>query len=287
MGRKIKVSAAVINLRIHPHSAPRYVELFRSVYKLKVLAKVHGDRNGMISSISFRDQDEGVLSGVITTFTDLPLDGTWFDTDELDEASDEKLSDLSIPSGIFPNAATYFFRFTTADHRLYVETYSRGKSITPRSVLKLIRGLFSHSKVVEEFGQPSISLVQDKDGLVALFSIDRIKKIEITIEKPNTDILDDNFEEDIEKHLLETRAQKLTLVYEAIPGKSLVPSKDIQRAGQVALTNGDVKVTGRNEGMAFSASTSEYPKVLRGKYDPEVTSEQQAFTRLIQNQNDQ
>lgn len=286
MARKLKVSAAVINLRIHPHSAERYAELFRAVYMLKSPAQVHGDRNGMISSANFREKERGILSGVITTFTDLPLDGTWFDTNELDEASDDKLSDLSIPSGIFPNAATYFFKFTIGDHRLYIETYSRGKSMTPRSSLKLIRGLFGHPKIVEKFGQPSISMVQDKDGLSALFSIDRIKKIEITIEKPNSDILADDFEDEIEKHLLETKAQKVTLVYEAVPGQSLVPSKDIKRAGHVALANGDVRVVGRNEGMAFDASTNEYPKVLRGKYDPEITSEQQAFNRLVSNQNE-
>lgn len=286
MARKLKVSAAVLNLRIHPHSADKYVELFRAVFALKTPAQVHGDRNGMISSANFRETDEGVLSGVITTFTDLPEEGTWFDTEELDEASDEKLADLSIPPNIFPNAATYFFKFTIGDHRFYMETYSRGKSITPRSSLKLIRGLFSHPKIVEKFGQPSISLVQDKDGLAALFSIDRIKKIEITIEKPNSDILADDFEEEIEKHLLETKAQKVTLVYEAVPGQSLVPSKDIQRAGNVALANGDVRVVGRNDGMAFDASTNEYPKVLRGQYDPENTSEQQAFNRLISNQNE-
>lgn len=279
MAREIKVSAAVMNIRIHPHSADLYVKLFRKVYSLRAPAQVHGDRFGLISTANF--SKEGIVSGVITTFTRFDTDGTWFDVDSLEEASNEKLAEVSIPSGLFPNSATYFFHFDAQSHKMYVETYSRGKTMTPPSILRLLRGLFGQEPIVEEFGQPSISIVQTRAGLEAMFSIDRIKKIEITLEKPNSDVFADDFEEEIEKHLAETNTQKMTVTYDAVPGESIVATKEIRRIGEVALENGDITVIGRDKGVAVKKSTEEFPKLLQGKYDPDSISEQQAFNRLI------
>ena len=279
MAREIKVSAAVLNIRIHPHSAELYVRLFRTVYSLRAPAQVHGDRFGLISTANF--SKDGIVSGVITTFTRFDTDGTWFDVDSLEEASDEKVAEVSIPSGLFPKSATYFFHFDARSHKIYVETYSRGKTMTPPSILRLLRGLFGQAAIVKEFGQPSISIVQTNTGLEAMFAIDRIKKIEITLEKPNPDVFSDDFEEEIERHLAETHTQKMTVTYEAVPGESIVATPAIRRIGKVALENGDVTVVGRDNGVAVTKSTEKYPELLQDKYDPDSISEQQAFNRLI------
>lgn len=165
MARNVKVSAAVMNVRIHPHSKERYVEFFRAVHRLKRSAQVHGDRYGLISTANFSRANEGVVHGVITTFTRFERDGTWFDTTSLSEASDAKVAEVHIPTGLFPNAASYFFHFDASDHRMYVETYSRGKAITPPSVLRFLRNLMSDPAIVSEFGEPSISMVQTRAGL--------------------------------------------------------------------------------------------------------------------------
>jgi hypothetical protein len=54
---------------------------------------------------------------------------------------------------------------------------------------------------MREFGEAKISIVQDEASLERMFGIKRIKEIEITIIKPNTDVFDDDFEKNIEKHL--------------------------------------------------------------------------------------
>lgn len=283
MARNIKVSAAIINLRVHPHSAERYVELFRAVYRQKALSQVHGDRYGLISSANFTHAAKGAISGTVTTFTRLDKDANWFDTGSLQEATDEQISSVVIPDGLFPNAAAYFFHFDVAKHRLYIETYSRGKTMTPASALRFFRGLFDQPRIIQQFGEPSMSLVQTTAGLRTMFAIDKIRKIEITLEKPNADIFADDFEEEVEKHLKESQSQKVTIAYEAESGKSVVPTPSIRKVGEVALSNGQVKVTGRDNGVGVVKSSTDFPKVLQDTYDPENTSEQQAFNRLISN----
>jgi hypothetical protein len=283
MARNIKVAAAVVNLRIHPHSPELYVELFRAVYRLRSPSQVHGDRYGLMSSANFTGASQGVVTGTFTTFTRLDTSGNWFDAANLQEATDEQVSEVTIPEGLFPNAAVYFFHFEIGRHRLFVETYSRGKVITPASILRFLKGLFGSPRIMQRFGEPSISLVQTTAGLKALFSIERIRRIEIALEKPNADIFADDFEEEVEKHLQEAQSQKVTIVYEAEAGKSVVATPSIQKIGEAALTNGQVKVIGRDKGVAVTKSSTDFPKVLQETYDPDNTNEQQAFNRLISN----
>jgi hypothetical protein len=281
MARKIKIAAAIINVRVHPHSAEHYTRLLRAVLKLRVPAQVHGDRYGLVSYADFRGVSDGFVKGTVTTFTQFDSRGAWFDAERLQEPTDEQMAEVSIPPGLFPNAASYFFHFDLASHRMYFETYSRGNTITPKSVLRLVRGLLEHPKILQEFGQPSVSLVQRKEGLERLFSIDRIKRIDIELEKPNADVFDDDLEEKLEEYLKESNTQKLTISYIAESGKSIVATPSIKRVSEAALENGSVSVRGRDEGVAVSRSSRDFPEVLQETYDPDLTTEQQAFDRMI------
>jgi hypothetical protein len=257
------------------------VEFFKDIYQTKKIVRLHGDRHGMISLLDMTKSDEGVVRGIITTFINIEIDGNWFDAENLQDATDQQVSEVKIPANLHPNAAQFYFIFDVKKHRIYIQNYSRSKVLTPPQALKLLSELSTQTSITQKYNYASITLIQDKKALEKIFKIDRIDRITINILKPNADILADDFEEQIEAHLLASHARKLTLTYQANPGDSLVPNSDIQKLGEAALTNGSVRVDGRNDGQSVHESTEDSPLIIQGKYDPDTTTEDQAFRRLI------
>lgn len=133
---------------------------------------------------------------------------------------------------------------------------------------------------MRDFGEAKITIVQSKAGLGTLFSLPVIKRVTIVLQKPNADIFDDDFDENIETYLEELNSKKLTLVLEAEAGKSIEPKPQLRRVGESALEHGFVKVDGRDAQGATSRSTEEFPRELHDKYDPDAENEGQAFRRL-------
>ena len=155
----------------------------------------------MISMLDRSESDQGVISGILTTFIKLDDGGTWFNTEQLTEATEAQISSVNIPPNLYPNSSTFYFYFDTIQHKLYFQTYSRGKILTPISAFKFFSALSRDLEIMREFGEAKISIVQDEASLERMFGIKRIKEIAITIIKPNTDVFDDDFEKNIEKHL--------------------------------------------------------------------------------------
>lgn len=281
MARKIKISSSILNVRLHPHSEDVYRQFIQACFDLKSIVKIHGDRHGIISLIDRGENDATTVSGNIATFVKLDTDGSWFDAEKLSDATTNQISELYIPSNLYPNAANFYFTFDLKKHRLYVQSYSKGKLLTPQQALSFFNTLASKDSIVERFGFAKITLVQSQEALKKLFGIERLDRVQITIAKPNSDILADDFEAQIEGHLAETNSRQVTFIYQAEPGKSLQPDKTINELSETALTNGHVEVSGRDNNLAVKKSTADMPKVLQSTYDPDTTLEQQAFRRLV------
>lgn len=287
MARKIKISAGVLNIRLHPHTAERYAEFLNDIYRLKRPVKLRGDRHGMISLLNRAEADDNLFGGVITTFLDIDFDGTWFNTAELKEATDEQVSKVTIPENLHPNSAQFYFHFDASGHKLYFQTYSSGKVLTENSAILLFQVLASDLGITQKYGDVKITVIQSKEGLARIFALTVIKEITITIEKPNADIFADDFEAQIEAHLASAQSKRLTITYEADPGSSVVPTDEIKAISQVALENGSVKVNGRDDSGAVKRSTDDHPMQYQDKYDPDATTERQAFRSILPLGNEQ
>ncbi|MEI5682342.1 MULTISPECIES: DUF4747 family protein [unclassified Mesorhizobium] len=281
MARKLKISAGKLNIRLHPHSRERYSAFLRKIYDLRAIGHVHGDRYGMISQLDSRQEQQGFISGIITTFLKIDTEGTWFNTSEMKEATDDQVSKISIPANLNPNAATFYFEFDLAKHQLAFQDYSNGKWLTPGSALKFFSSLSRDMAVMASFGEAKISIVQHAEGLERLFSLKKISEIKITLLKPNPDIFSDDFDEQIEAHLEVTHSRSITLTYEADIGSSIQPTPEIRQVSAVALENGKVEVKGRDDTGAVRKSTEDFPDIVQARYDPEVTSERSAFFALL------
>lgn len=281
MARKIKVSASALNARLHPHSPEIYMRWIQSIYSNRLIAQVHGDRYGMISSVDRSGAANNIVTGAITTFVKFDGDGNWFNADDMAEATEEDISEINIPHNLFPNAAAFYFYFDAQEHKIYFQTYSKGKSLTPGSALRFFTGLAVQSQVANEFGETKITIIQDKSSIEAMFAIKRIKEINITIVKPNTDIFDDDFESNIEKHLEQTGSREFSVSYKSEGNGSIKPDDDIKKISKVALENGTVEVIGRDEKGAVRLNSENFPKELHDRYDPDEQSERTAFFGLI------
>jgi hypothetical protein len=234
----------------------------------------------MISLLNRSEKEGGIYTGLITTFTKIASDEPWFDASELKEATSSQISQVSIPANLYPNASTFNFVFDTNNHRFYVQTYSRGKTFSIRTALTLLDRLSQNLRVVKEFGEAKITLVQSKVGLSDVFSLPVIKRIVISIDKPNADIFDDDFDEKIEAYLEEIDGRRMTVILEAEQGRSLKPNPEVRRIGESALEHGFVRVEGRDATGKAARSTEDNPRTLQMKYDPDEISEQDAFRGL-------
>ncbi len=235
----------------------------------------------MISSIDRSGEANNIVTGAITTFIKFDGDGNWFNAADMAEATEQDISEIHIPQNLFPNAASFYFYFDVQEHKIYFQTYSKGKTITPGSALRFFRGFAERSDIADEFGVAKINIVQDKYSLKEMFSIKRIKEINITIAKPNTDIFDDDFEINIEKHLEQTGSREISVSYKSEGNGSIKPDDDIKKISQVALENGTVEVVGRDERGAVRLNSEDFPKELHDRYDPDEQSERSAFFALI------
>ena len=281
MARKLKMSAVILNIRLHPHSEEIYANFIEAIYNLKKPVQVHGDRYGIISSIDKTESKSGIISGAITTFTRIETDTRWFDTSGLREATDRQVSQINIPANLAPNSASFYWAFDVKKHKLFVQSYSGGKSLSAKQAQMMFSALSRDMEITTLFNEAKISIVQSPDALEAMFRIPRIKQIKITILRPNPDVFSDDFEANIEQHLADNHSRQLTLTYDAEKGSSIQPGNQIRAVSHAALTNGEVEVKGRDETGAITRSTKEHPKVLQDKYDPEQTSERNAFRQLI------
>ncbi|WP_187970071.1 DUF4747 family protein [Aquibium microcysteis] len=281
MARKVKISASALNVRLHPHSPDIYMKWLRSIYSNRLVSQVHGDRYAMVSSIDGTGASNNILTGAITTFVKLDGDGNWFNAAQMSEATEEDISEINIPRNLFPNAAAFYFYMDAEEHKIYFQTYSKGKYLTANSALRFFNGLATQAPIASVFGQAKISIVQDKSSLEYMFSIKKIKEINIRISKPNTDIFDEDFEANIEKHLDGTNSREITISYRAESNSSIKPDDDINKISKVALENGFVEVKGRDDQGAVRLNSEDYPKQLQDRYDPEEQSERAAFFRLI------
>ncbi len=281
MARKIKISSGVLNIALHPHSVDIYRSFILDAFSLKKPVRLRGDRYGILSLVHRQQSDDGFTSGVITTFTRLDPDGAWFDTSQMTEANSAQLSQINIPDHLYPNAAAFYFSFDLKAHRLYFQTYSKGKVLSVNQAVELFWGLSQDTSMLAKYPRPKITAVQSEAGLTTLFAIPRIKRVRITINRPNPDVFGDDFESDIERELEESNSRKVIFEFEAEAGESIVPTPGIRKASEAALDNGRVEVSGRDDNGRVEKSSDGFHRILQDKFDPDAQTEEQAFRRLI------
>ncbi|MDU0310268.1 DUF4747 family protein [Rhizobium sp. 10PS4] len=279
MARKIKMSSLVINIRVHPHPEGIYLELIRDIFRLKRPQKLSGDRYGLISSLREIDEEKGTVAGVLTTFLQVEMDGTWFNEINLSDASEDDVAEIKIPPHIHPNRKQYFFFLR--GHRLYLQNYYEGRWISAKQAEAFVNASMAEDKITEKYGTVSVTVEQSQEALREIFNLERIDEIKITLMPPNMDVWPDDFEEKVQNHMVATNTKRLEFRYVAETGKSIVIDDDIEKVSKAGMSNGRVDVSGRDETGKVRRSSEDHPKVLQDSYDPDITGEWSAFQHVI------
>lgn len=270
MARLQKMEIGGLNLRVHPHDDGVYRSLIFSLYEIKKIAKIHGDRFGLITSLDHGEEEDGIIYGTLSSFLEIEMGGDWFNTETMDEASDNDIRRIQIPENLHPNLKTFRFAFNTRRHELVFEHYSEGDRLTHNSALNFFRNLAGDQRIEGQYGEVKISVVSDKGSVDRIFAIPRITDLDILIEKPNADLWGAGFEEQAEEHLEDKNARSMNVRYKAEKGMGIQRDEDLSALLQASINNGRSVAKGYGPDGHMTVSTEKFPMVVREKYEPET-----------------
>lgn len=280
MARELKLAVGALNIRLHPHSPELYDGYMQALYGLRLPVRIRGDRFGMITLLDRRSIDEGLIRGVLRTFTKIDPNSRWFDESSLDDASPDLLKQIKIPANVHPNSSSFRFTLNVRKHILTFEQYSGGRQLTPKSAEAVFRQLSDHQAINDVFGPVKISVLQDRASLDRIFNLPRLKSIRFIIDRPNPDIWGDDLEGQVDADLAAAHAQRLEVAYTAPPGGALQETPSLRKLGNASLANGEIEARGYDASGHVHISTRDTPRIDQLQYDPDEEGEAAAFERL-------
>src|SRR5690606_24026820 len=148
------------------------------------------------------------------------------------------------------------------DHTMFVEVKNEfGKKVSASRVEKILRKLFSEEIQDENAPLVEVTLIPDEDALNRILALDKLKRLEIHLVRPNADDLD---VADILAELDAQNAKSMEKVLVAVPGsEGLEPDDRTTKEATVAEFNGYVAGSGNEEdGTLVHLSTKEHPRIF-------------------------
>lgn len=284
MARNRIIRASAINIRVHTRHDPlEYEVLWKLLYGLK-RPTVRGTSGFMIGDVRKVVGRHGQVrfAGHIYRFTNIDGTAPWFDINNHEEATEEDLARINIPENLRPNLAEVPYIFDTESHRLYFKSGGYGDSISPSLAMRMLKNLFGASKVVNRFGDVDATILVHSGALDSLLKWPEIRRIEVTIERPNPAEFDD--EASYYEKLRARGLQREEVVYvKDRAARTIAPDDEMRRLFSIASNNGKYSQVGINmNGISDRASISNYPRIEAAEYDSDVQLEFEAFEALTE-----
>jgi len=269
--------AQAINISLHDHNDADYGDLIQAIMNMQIRVNYRSDDYIMISSM--REQN-GLFYGTFARFVKIRSDRDWFDLTTLEKAEDQVVSAINIPNDIFPNLSTFLFRFDPSHHLLIFESYGLGKTLSPNFVRLYFEEVLQQPIILSRFGGAEVTVVADHNRLDEVFKFDRLNRVKILIQRPNSDHQSDDFEKQVLAEMTDEGVRQLEIERVAIEGKSMRPSDRTRAYAKVAAQNGKVTTHGIESGVINIKSTDNIPLKDGEPYDPGEASEQNILDRL-------
>ncbi len=261
MSRSIIHYISALNIVTHPHSTAGYVRHFKSAFKAQKPVNLRGDAFGFVAScVEFDPKNpESALEGELFKFVDLDLEN-WFNIKRAEEASSEELAQIKIPVNLCPDLQRFRYVFFPDKHRFIFETKRGRNSLSPRAASRLVDGFLNSSEMALQ-GCPhaDITVEQSKEQLAAILDMYDLRRLTIFLKRPNADEGDEG-EKAILREMSDQNIQSSTTDLVAENGRSLDPNKRTQIMAHVAISNGNVSGSGKDEsGKVIKEDTSDHP----------------------------
>lgn len=277
MAQERVVEVAAINITTSDPSPEKYIEIFQYVYRKKLPINVRGQEFFILEQAR-KARDQNIINGTFARFTQIDPTAPWFDIENLAKADDDDIKKISIPFHLRPNYSAFFFRFDADAHIFFFEKRGPGQRVSPFQIEKFLHDLFLSGY---KDGSINVNLISDEASVDRIFSIPIIKKIEMTVLLPNPDV-NEHLEKKIKERMRTINVRRWTEEYEAPPGESIKPDKEMKEFASITPANGDTKATGMDGNKRIEMSTKNFPLEESVRYDSDLISDRQAFEKAAQ-----
>lgn len=266
-----KLEFGIINITMHPHSPLHYVELLTAAWKTKCLASLGRRQLAVITNVTKYNpadkDDDAAIQGEFVKFTDIDLDGDWFNVNDMKLAEDTDLASINILEHLKPNTERFYFVFYPKKHLLFYEAYSKGHKLTPASAQKALELILNNKILSDKYGKIEVIHIPQTDALETALKTKVIRQLTLKINRPNAD----HFDVEEVNFLRKMQGRNVAQVEEtltAIKGTSIDVDHELKLKAQIAAKNGLVKLEGKDSAhRAVSFSTLSHPRIETAYYD--------------------
>ena len=278
--RIIRISQLNIAME-SPHSPERYIDLFRKAKKIKTLINLRGNDAAILGPIDFKTykSPKDHISGEIYKFLNIDETAQWFNTLKNEPATEEETSTIVIPKELRPNLKTIEFIFHPHNHKLFFINKDRKDTLSPQLAEKFFQQLFDFVCQNSDIPSVTVTAIPEKESVEKIFLIPTLRRIEITLARPNPDDFEKQ-ERKFLKKLEKQKAKRIETALVALPGKSLEPDEETKILAEVAASNGKVIGYGLDSyGKSVIESTKDKPMDTPYTVDSELETSSDVLLR--------
>ena len=280
MARPRRIDVAALNIKMHPHSHDRYIQLIQIAYQYGIVGKIRGDDFGMLGSLKEEKWDGArYIHGYLYKFLNINPEDPWLDFEKRQPILSEKGDPIpQVPEHLKPNLRTVRYVFDPRYHRLFFEAHI----LSPGSARRLFSGIFADRKILKKYGPIDVELETSQEALERILKIPKLMTLEIIVTRPNQDDISGE-ERRILERLEKQRARKLEEKLSSVKSDTLRPDEETRGHMKAALSNG--RVTGRGydqQDQRVVESTESHPMIERALYDPNRDNLLEVFLEAVQ-----
>nr|WP_281256096.1 DUF4747 family protein [Antarctobacter heliothermus] len=218
--------------------------------------------------------------GVFSKYSEIDIDGDWFDLDDFGPAAPERLDEVSIPESLRPNFAAFYFKLDPDLHVLAFESYSESKGLSARSVEKYFKEALRKPRIVKKFGRVEADVVKSYGEVERIIQLEHLKELKLTIRRPNTDGVYGDLASEIEERLAEQNGEEYQEITRSKDEDGLSPNDRTKKLAIVAAENGEVSGKSIVNGVLVSHTTQQKPEKVVDTYNRDEVGTRNKFLQL-------
>ena len=267
MARDKKVEVAAINVRIPEHMKRDYSGLLGDLAESKKSVRVRGD-----TFVAIKSFDSETGRGVIAKFTEIDIDGDWFDLEAFDTATPEKVKGIEIPTTLRPNLSQFYFIVAPKDHVVVFEIYSDSRGLSPRAFEKFLKTVLIDKPIQQKYGVVEADLIKDYGEIERILDLPHLRELKIVVRPPNSDDIGKDLAKVIEERLREQNGGEYEERIKALPNKDLEPNERTRRLAIVGAENGEVEAKALQNRIVTRVGTTETPLTEGSKFGDDTSA---------------
>jgi hypothetical protein len=275
MARPSKIEVSAINIRIPADKPRQYSELINRLFEARIAIKVYGD-----SFVAITSFNKGTGLGVFSKYSEIDIDGTWFDLEDFGPAEVEKVDEVSIPENLRPNHSAFYFELSEENHVLAFESYSESKGLSARSVEKYFGAALKHSSITDYYGRVEADIVKNYGEVERIIGLANLKELKIVIRRPNPDDVSGDLAAQIEERLSEQNGEEYVEITRSKDDDGLQPNERSKRLAMVGAENGEVSGKSVVNGVLTDHTTKEKPEKIVDTYNKDDVDTRTMFRKL-------